>query len=187
MRDSIEQFIYENREQFDVYEPGSKIWDKIISHRRRTLLLALNWNGIIWKAAILVVVFLSAFLISEYIHRSGINGIKDSGINSTTDIRIKEFEKAEQYYSSQVNNRLKEVQKYTSTNPEIDKQLNYDLKELDNVCSQLKKDLKENISNQEVIEALIQNYRLKLQVLEDILNKFKDFDNEKAKVEKHEI
>jgi hypothetical protein len=47
--------------------------------------------------------------------------------------------------------------------------------------------LKENISNQEVIEALIQNYRLKLQVLEDILNKFKDFDNEKAKVEKHEI
>ena len=86
-----------------------------------------------------------------------------------------------------VNDRLKEVQKYTSNNPEIDKQLNYDLKELDNIYSQLKKDLKDNISNQEVIEALVQNYRLKLQVLEDILSKFKDFDNDTDKDKKHEI
>jgi len=187
MKSTIEQFISENRDQFDIYEPDPKIWDRIISHRRRTHLLALNWQGIIWKAAILVVVFLSAFLISEYMHRDEFSSLETQGKYNTANLRIKEFEKAEQYYSTMVNDRLKEVQKYTSNNPEIDKQLNYDLKELDNIYSQLKKDLKDNISNQEVIEALVQNYRLKLQVLEDILSKFKDFDNDTDKDKKHEI
>ncbi|MCX6258333.1 MAG: hypothetical protein NTW49_10630 [Bacteroidia bacterium] len=187
MKDKIEQFITENREKFDIYEPAPGLWNKIISHQRRVKLLSLNWNGLIWKAAILVVVFFSAFLSSEYMHRaeySGKEAAKTAGLN---DARIKEFQKAEQYYSTMVNDRLKEVQKYTSNNPEINKELNYDLKELDNVYSQLKKDLKDNIANKEVIEALIQNYRLRLQVLEDILNKFHDFDNAATKDEKHEI
>ena len=44
-----------------------------------------------------------------------------------------------------------------------------DLSELDSIYSSLKKDLRENIDNEQVLEAMIQNYRMKLKILEDLL------------------
>ena len=41
-------------------------------------------------------------------------------------------------------------------------------RELDKIYKGLKNDLKDNVSNEEVIEAMIQNFRLKLQLLEEI-------------------
>ena len=61
--------------------------------------------------------------------------------------------------------------------------LNYDMVELDKVFEELKNDLKDNSDNEEVIEAMIQNYRFKLQMLEEILlqlNKSKNSENEKS-------
>ena len=47
--------------------------------------------------------------------------------------------------------------------------LNLDLVELEGVFEDLKKDLKDDSDNQEVIEAMIQNYRIKLEILEEML------------------
>jgi hypothetical protein len=45
--------------------------------------------------------------------------------------------------------------------------------ELDKVFEELKRDLKDNSDNEEVIEAMIQNYRIKLEVLDEILTQLK--------------
>ena len=42
--------------------------------------------------------------------------------------------------------------------------------ELDSVYISLKSDLKDNIANHEVIEAMIQNYRLRISILEESYN-----------------
>ena len=44
--------------------------------------------------------------------------------------------------------------------------------------NELKIDLKDDAANEEVIEAMIQNYRIKLQILEEILTQLKNADEQ---------
>jgi predicted CopG family antitoxin len=53
-----------------------------------------------------------------------------------------------------------------------------DMEELDEVYLELKKDLKDNVSNPEVIEAMVLNYRVKLEILEDLLNQLNEKENQ---------
>jgi len=59
--------------------------------------------------------------------------------------------------------------------------------ELDEVYEELKEDLKDNASNPEVIEAMILNYRVKLEVLEDLLNQLKEKENQDEKDESYSL
>ncbi len=45
--------------------------------------------------------------------------------------------------------------------------------DLDVLFKELKEDLNDNADNHEVIEAMIQNYSIKLEILEDMLNQIK--------------
>ena len=56
-----------------------------------------------------------------------------------------------------------------ATNPAMEEEIRYDIAELDRAYVELKQDLNEDLANREIVEAMIQNYRLKLKVLESIL------------------
>ncbi len=71
--------------------------------------------------------------------------------------------------------------------PEIQKELFTDISQLDSICSEIKKDLKDNVANQDVIEALIQNYRLKISLLEDMLEVLKENEANPEKSNDHEL
>ena len=45
----------------------------------------------------------------------------------------------------------------------------FDLTELDSIYSSLREDLKDDVANEEVIEAMVQNYRLRVEILEEML------------------
>ena len=62
--------------------------------------------------------------------------------------------------------------------PALAEELNYDMTELDSVYTDLKKDLKDNMANQEVVEAIIENYRLKIRILEELLSEIKPHEDE---------
>ena len=42
---------------------------------------------------------------------------------------------------------------------------------------ELKNDLKDNVGNPEVVEAMINQYRMKVQILESLLNQIKEKEN----------
>ncbi len=65
-------------------------------------------------------------------------------------------------------------------------EINFDMVELDEIFEELKDDLKDDSDNEEVIEAMVQNYRIKLQVLEEILTQLKK-SKEQEENENHEI
>ena len=48
-----------------------------------------------------------------------------------------------------------------------------DLNLLDSAYYELQQDLKDNVDSEEVISAMIQNYRIKLQVLEKVLDEIR--------------
>ena len=72
-------------------------------------------------------------------------------------------------------------------NPEIEKELSADISQIDSICSEIKKDLKDNVANQDVIEALIQNYRIKVRILEDMLKLLKENEETPDKSNSHEL
>jgi len=89
-----------------------------------------------------------------------------------------EMTETEQYYSQMVADRYDELKPLLADNPEAGKELDADMEELDEVYGELKEDLKDNASNPEVIEAMILNYRVKLEILEDLLNQLKQKENQ---------
>jgi hypothetical protein len=88
-----------------------------------------------------------------------------------------DLEETEIYYNNLVNNLYSEATPLLAGYPDIEKELISDLSQLDSICTDIKKDLKDNVANQEVIEALINNYRIKIHILEDMLNTLKEDEN----------
>lgn len=179
MKDKLEKFIQENREGFDLYEPNPDIWKKIEKGVNKR---SINWNNFIWRAAVIILLVGFSFLFYDYLENRDI-----SSRNRAKDIEIPELKEAEIYYTHMLNKRLKEIQPILVHHPELDDELKTDLSELDSIYSELQKDLNDNVANHEVIEAMIQNYRLRLNILEDILNELKNNgktkDDEKSKVD----
>ena len=77
------------------------------------------------------------------------------------------------YYSSEIQFKKQELFQLTINTPEIQKSINAELEELDNLFVQLKEDLGDQANNDEVIEAMIQNYRIKLEILNQMLQQIK--------------
>jgi predicted CopG family antitoxin len=89
-----------------------------------------------------------------------------------------EIRETELYYSQMVSQRYNELRPYLAGDPAAEEMLALDMTELDEVYGQLKEDLKDNASNPEVIEAMILNYRVKLEILEDLLYQLKEKENQ---------
>ena len=167
MKDKLEQFITENRESFDNFEPNPELWKKIEKTvGKKTIRL----KTVLWRAAAVILIFGASLMFHRYI-----DVIHDS---RTAEIEIPEIQEAEIYYSSLVSSKLDEIRPMLSEHPGLDEEMTADLKELDSIYFELKKDLKDNVANQDVIEAMIQNYRLRLTILEDILKELKHDEDE---------
>ena len=83
-----------------------------------------------------------------------------------------ELAELEMYYNGQIN------QKITLVKGQLDDdRILQDLTAMDQAFAELKSDLQDNVDNQEVIAAMMENYQLKLQILEEIL---KELEKEKS-------
>jgi len=91
------------------------------------------------------------------------------------------------YYTIQINDKENEIYRFTAFNPNIKKQICVEFSQLDSIYNSLKKDLKDNIDNKEVVEAMIQNYHIRLEILENMLNQLKENDTIKTKKNHYEI
>ncbi|MEZ5084429.1 MAG: hypothetical protein R2750_13440 [Bacteroidales bacterium] len=94
---------------------------------------------------------------------------------------------AEMFYTSKINSTKEELFQLSGHDSEFIKEIDFDLKELDHVFEELKKDLKDNTDNEEVIEAMIQNYRLKLTILEEMLMQVSKSSDKNENKNNHEI
>ena len=93
----------------------------------------------------------------------------------------------ELFYNSLANTLYLQAKPMLTSQPDIEKELENDLQRIDNICSEIKNDLKDNVSNQEVIEALIQNYTIKIHILEDMLRILKENENKPEKRKSNEL
>jgi hypothetical protein len=185
MKDRLEQFISENRDSFDSFDgkEAQKIWEKIHKDQRPE-----SGRKVFMKyfsrAAAVLLIFVMSYLVHDIIYRNREARLADRKLKDIYE-QLPELKEAENYYGRLVSGKLKEIQPFLSANPEIGADVHRDLIELDSVYNTLKSDLKDNIANDQIIEAMIQNYRLKLRILEDLQAEIKlekNKENEKQQV-----
>jgi hypothetical protein len=164
MKDRLEDFIRNHKEEFDIHEPGPELWSKIEQSVRPGR--SIRWTYYLSRAAI-ILLLIGASLVGQRLWM----GKGHNGQNKTADVEVNipELREAEVYYTGMINAKLEEVKPYLNEYPSLEEELNTDLWELDSVYISLKNDLKDNVANQEVIEAMIQNYRLRITILEDMM------------------
>jgi hypothetical protein len=168
MDDKIRKFISEHREEFDFREPDPAVWNRIVKDIR--VKREIKWRVIMTRAAIVILIFSASYGVNELVHRINIRGNSASGIKKGgRESTIPGLYEAEAYYAGLVNQKLDELKPIIANCPSIREELNFDLSELDSVYVDLKTDLRDNMDNQEVVEAIIENYRLKIRILEDLL------------------
>jgi hypothetical protein len=178
--ENLEEHIRNNRKYLDRYNPPSDTWKKIEKELKKDKRPNRNW---ILVAAMIAVIFGTAVILFRPVYRWSDNK-KYTGHAAGENSQLKE---TEIYYNNLVNSLYEEATPLLTNIPDVKKELNSDLSHLDSICTDLKRDLKDNISNQDVMEALIRNYRIKIQILEDMVTVLKENENNTEKKSSHEL
>jgi hypothetical protein len=161
--DRLEEYIRKNREELDKYNPSPDVWKGIRKnmHKGRHELIR-------WLSAAAMIVVILATVVFFYVD-------KERGKPNP------ELVESEIYYNNLIHDLYKEATPLLTGYPDIEKELLNDMSQLDSICADIKKDLRDNVDNQDVIEALINNYRIKTHILEDMLDVLKQNENTSEK------
>jgi hypothetical protein len=175
MKDRLEEFVRGHSQEFDIHEPDPALWGKI--EKTITPKKINPWKYYISRAAIIIFLIGGSLIGQRMWMKNGHNLAKKE---TEVELNIPELTEAEMYYTGMINEKMEEVKPLLLEHPSLQTELNTDMSELDSVYRSLKNDLKDDIANQEVIEAMIQNYRLRISILEDMLQFLEaDLINEK--------
>jgi hypothetical protein len=177
--DKFEQFVQENRQAFGPGESAPDVWDKVIKRQPEAKTIQINWRSVASRAAAVVAIFVTSYYFHVYMSS---RDVTDQGMLTKENLSspmFKELLEADLYYTAQVKYKKQELFSLTGDSPDLQMDVNSELGDLDDILLELKEDLNDGADNQEVIEAMMQNYMLKLEILEDMLEQIK------AKTEKN--
>ncbi|MFB6319075.1 hypothetical protein [Saccharicrinis sp. FJH54] len=177
--DKLEQFINDNRESFEDLETSSKSWENIAAHLDQNVVQD-KTPGVSWifkRAAAAVIIVLAMYGAYNVVIKVA---QKEVAVQNGKDIdpAIQEYSETEAYYASQVESKVAELERIAREHPEVITEVKEEFELLDNDMKTMKSDLNEGIARKEIIEAMVQNYRLKLKILENILDQLNENTNE---------
>ncbi len=168
--DPLEDFIRSNRDHFDDQEPSPEIWYRIQRSQKQTRIH--TWRSTTLKIAAVAAIFTLGYLFHVWIGSDDQNG----GMTADHYEAAPEYEMLQEariYYSSLIAEREQQLDKLTADNQQLREDIKEEFEHLDRAYRSLEQDLADQVASEEVIEAMIQHYRIKLDVLEDILYQIK--------------
>lgn len=171
-RHHLENFIQDNRKEFDSELPSPNIWaniesaldnkkEKIVDIAPKTK-RRFMWPSI--AAAAVVLVLLSV-------------GIKSFVPNAATSVINDELAQTEAYYQQEVEKKYGQLAKYS-----YDNTIDLDLAQIDQFVNELKTELEHapQGAEKEIISNLIKSYETKLSILEKVLHRLENNSFDKS-------
>jgi hypothetical protein len=171
--DKLEKFILDHKEDFDDLSPRRHVWTRIRKKFPVPVVRTWRWQAVAWRAAAVIAIFIASYFVHDFIGRDHYykRMTKEHAPGTgQTEKMAGTLKEAEAFYTSQINAKRAEVFRFAGHNKEISQEITIEFSQLDSIYADLKRDLKDNADNEQVIEAMIQNYRIKLEILEDILS-----------------
>ncbi len=162
MKDQLGKFIEENREGFDTQSTPENSWQKIESSLPK-ISKQIFWNSIgFWRAAAVVLLGLSVYLFVAK-NYSRPNKQEVASMQGFTDL--------ESYYSLQIAEKMNLVSHYQSQTGLTEDEVTQNLKKLEAMYLVLKDELKRR-PTQDVRDALVLNLLVRIDLINQQLNKF---------------
>ncbi len=178
--DKLEKFISERREELDILEPSSDLWSRVEKiPGRKTYLI----KSVAARAAMILVLVSSSLLLIVFSANYFYN---NNQLTSETGME-RDLSGTEKYYNIKMEMLMEKARPLLTANPGLEEDLLSDIANIDSLCMEIKADLKDQVSNQEVVEALILNYRFKVSILEDMLEMLEGDDYNNETKPNHEI
>ncbi len=175
-QDRLEKYISEHIDAFDSHDTPPMVWDKINDRLGEKKNRRIRLFRMLKVAAVGFIVLSAGLLI-------GLQLANNDPTKSSKNLM--EFVQAEQYYKNQVNVKWSEYQSLgVETNSVAE-----DLLQLDDIYKEMKNELLENpdMNSKKVINALIKNYRTKIDLLETVLDKTKNRNLSNLNINENEL
>lgn len=181
----LEEFIKDNRNDLDEATPSFKIWERleqeldaqeeqkvvgkshlkvVSSARKTTRLRVLRYAKYASIAAVgLVLLLVGGVIGSRWTATQGAS-LAEVSLSDVSD----EYAEVEQHYAQQVNLKIEELKKR-----DFDQSILDDIAELDEAFQELKQELGKtgSFSDEEIILAMVENYQMKIEILERVLER----------------
>lgn len=169
MKDSLKKFIDENRSKFDSREPSEKAWDQIQSKLPAKQVSLWN-NTMMWRVAAMLFLGLSVYLFANqnYVKTSPRESAKLQG----------EFSDLESFYSEQIMEKVELINHIQNFSDQ--EKFTQDLEKLEAMYSVLKEQMKIN-PTEKVKDALILNFLVRMDLLNQQIKNIEDAKREKSK------
>ena len=179
--DKLEQFVKNNRDAFDLFDPPAGMFNKISDEVEKRKKGKARPMFYLQRVAAVVVILLAAYAVADIA-----NGLRKS--NDTAEVSEQnmnsELGEAMVYYTSKIDNKRIELEEQAAEYPEILEEIKREFTQLDEEYKKLENDLKEDVSNQMVIEAMIRTAKIKLEILEKMHQQMQRMENKN--IENHE-
>ncbi|MCU0378844.1 MAG: hypothetical protein MUC78_11370 [Bacteroidales bacterium] len=173
--DKLENHIKSVRGSMDIHDPDPGLWSRIEKdlpgkrHHLRTIL---------WRAAVVIIVAGAGLTLT-------LRSFESSVAKNNPEMKL--VRETDMYYSNLISTLYEEAEPMLTTNPEIRSELTFGMNELDSLSKQIRNDLQDKVANREVIEALIHNYRLRIELLEDMLSIMREAEESNSNKETYEL
>lgn len=172
MEDKMKEFIEAHYDEFEVEIPRESTWEKVaneIPTKKKT-------NKWLMRIAAAVIIMLGVGGLISILDggKSGGDIAEDQSSQKTVEeietlpFMDSEMEEVEQYYMTQVSMKQKELVDY-----EVDEELLLEVELLKEEFEALKIEMGQAADPAKVVEAMIENYQMRLEILKDILQEMR--------------
>jgi hypothetical protein len=157
--DKFKDFVEINRSEFESYQGDfQNMWSQIeqgLESKKSSY-----WPGLIKIAASVLLITIAGWTVIR--------------VQLYEDLPLELYE-TEQHYLNIISAKMEQVQAYQN---EIDALIWEDLELLDQAYEDLKRDFKEQVDQEEVSRAMIENQRAKLEILDQVLDEIESKAND---------
>lgn len=170
--DELDKLISKNRQLFDSAEPSEEHFEKFekaLMEQRVTKSKSIVWPQLLKVASVTILVILSGLYVTEHFITNN---------NSDTIVAInknKEFNNAQQYYTHQVDQSIVQIEQMEGFMSTEQKQILADeMTEMDEMYKKLVKDYNAMPNDERIIQAMLNHYQMKMDILNRITNDLKN-------------
>jgi hypothetical protein len=183
---NLEDFIRNNRDEFDSEEPSPKVWKDIqkalVPQEKKSAGKTVTFRR--WLAAAGVIIAISAGAFFVLNQNPGLLSKQDTKRNGNQDILEKidpVYAKEVYHFTQLIELKQTELRQIEKDQPELYQQFVSDITQLDNSYNSLKKELPANPNREQLLEAMIQNLQLQTELLNQQLRIIKQIKQSKNK------
>ncbi|MAT55109.1 MAG: hypothetical protein CMN32_11560 [Saprospirales bacterium] len=177
MMDKLEKFIHENRQQFDSEVPDLSIWSNIQEKLDEKPAPRVRWIRRLRVAAAVLALLFAGGAMGVYWSSS------QNNVTALADVSP-EYAEMQQYYDQQIQSKLAQLASYNQADAVVT-----DIDELDEIYRELQEELKNTPAGnrEQVVQAMIENYKAKIDILEQVLQKLQLLDSTSPKSAGNEV